>query len=356
LPRKIRLLVIREPKVLSQVLSVFLRTIFTYQRRRARALGIGKPITGAVTLLQFWGSILQLTPHAHSWLPDGVFYQADDGTLQFQILPPPTDDDVKTLLLRIRARVLKVCAEHDDSIPDDDEMALINSQYEACRPPLFTIPYTEDELQRRLCAFKDGFSLHADLDVHRNDRKKLERLLRYGLRPPFAQKRLSLLPDGRVRLKLRKPFYTGQSDIVFEPVAFLRRLAAAIPKPRQNLIRFHGVFAPNAKCRPLLKPLIPQPPDQGKKVHTTARSSKATSNDDPPSKTYRRPWAELLKRVFQHDALVCSKCQGPAKIIQFVDDPIVISTICSHLALPTELPPVAPARGPPQEDLEFEPS
>ena len=64
LPRKIRLLVIRNPKLLTRVLSLFLRAIFTYQRRRARKDGIIKPMTGAVTLLQFWGSILQLTPHA----------------------------------------------------------------------------------------------------------------------------------------------------------------------------------------------------------------------------------------------------------------------------------------------------
>ncbi len=98
LPRKIRLLVIRNPKLLSRVLSLFLRAIFAYQRRRARKQGIKSPQTGAVTLLQFWGSILQLTPHAHSWLPDGVFFIDDEENLKFHRLPPPTDQDVKTLL------------------------------------------------------------------------------------------------------------------------------------------------------------------------------------------------------------------------------------------------------------------
>ncbi len=64
LPRKIRLLVMRNPPLLTRVLSLFLRTIFAYQRRRARNEGIKEPTTGAVTLLQFWGSVLQLTPHA----------------------------------------------------------------------------------------------------------------------------------------------------------------------------------------------------------------------------------------------------------------------------------------------------
>ena len=72
LPHDIRLLVIRNPDLLSRVLQLFLRAVFAYQRRRARQDGIKDPMPGAVTMLQFWGSVLQLTPHAHSWLPDGA--------------------------------------------------------------------------------------------------------------------------------------------------------------------------------------------------------------------------------------------------------------------------------------------
>ena len=87
------------------------------------------------------------------------------------------------------------------------------------------------------------YSLHANLDVDANARKKLERLLRYGLRPAFAQRRLSITPSGKVRLELRKPTHTGQTAIVFEPKAFLRRLIATIPPRRANNVRFHGVYA-----------------------------------------------------------------------------------------------------------------
>ena len=33
------------------------------------------------------------------------------------------------------------------------------------------------------------------------------------------------------------------------PLDFLARLAALVPEPRVNLIRFHGVFAPNGSYR-----------------------------------------------------------------------------------------------------------
>ena len=37
----------------------------------------------------------------------------------------------------------------------------------------------------------DGFSLHAGVRVHANDRKGLERLCRYVTRPPLAVERLT---------------------------------------------------------------------------------------------------------------------------------------------------------------------
>jgi len=242
LPHDIRLLVIRNPDLLGRVLQLFLRAVFTYQRRRARLDGITDPMPGAVTMLQFWGSVLQLTPHAHSWLPDGVFHTDDHQRLLFHRLTPPTDEDVEALLLRIERRVRVAVEEYEEPYPDDEARVMASTQLEASRPPLYTIPLEEHERPYKpRCAFRNGFSLHADLDCHQRERPKLERLLRYGLRPPFAQKRLSLLPDGKVRLKLRKPFYTGQTDVVFEPVEFLRRLASAVPKPMQNMIRYHGI-------------------------------------------------------------------------------------------------------------------
>jgi hypothetical protein len=39
---------------------------------------------------------------------------------------------------------------------------------------------------------------------------------------------------------------------VFEPLDFLARLAALVPRPRVNLTRYHGVFAPNSAHRALV--------------------------------------------------------------------------------------------------------
>ena len=79
--------------------------------------------------------------------------------------------------------------------------------------------------------------------------KKLERLCRYISRPAVSEKRLSLTLNGHIRYQLKTPYRNGATHVIFEPLDFLARLAALVPKPRVNLTRFHGVFAPNSKHR-----------------------------------------------------------------------------------------------------------
>ncbi len=165
-------------------------------------------------------------------------------------------------------------------------------------------------------------------------------MLRYGLLPPFAKKRLSLILDGKVRLKLRKPYFTGQTEIVLSPLDFLRRLVATIPPRRMNMVRFHGVFAPNAKVRKTLKLLLPEQPALQEEESDQGDRPKAAGS------CYRRPWHELLKRVFDLDILICGKCGGKMRRISHIEDPAVIEQILGHLELPSTTPLIASARDP----------
>jgi hypothetical protein len=44
-------------------------------------------------------------------------------------------------------------------------------------------------------------------------------------------------------MSLKRPLRDGRTELVFEPVEFLRRLATLIPLPYAHLTRFHGVFS-----------------------------------------------------------------------------------------------------------------
>jgi transposase-like protein len=78
----------------------------------------------------------------------------------------------------------------------------------------------------------EAFDLHANITVAADDRAGVERLCRYVLRPPVAQDRLSLTPDGLVLLTLKAEWHDGTTHLLFTPVELLEKLAALTPRPR----------------------------------------------------------------------------------------------------------------------------
>ena len=83
-----------------------------------------------------------------------------------------------------------------------------------------------------------GFSLHAGVMAEVHQRDKLERLCRYVSRPAVSEKRLALTSNGQVRYELKTPYRNGTTQVIFQPLDFIAKLAALVPKPRVNLTRF----------------------------------------------------------------------------------------------------------------------
>ena len=99
-----------------------------------------------------------------------------------------------------------------------------------------------------------GFNLHAGVMVRSDERDKLERLCRYIYRSAVSEKRLSVTRHGKIRYQLKTQLRDGTTHVLFEPLNFIERLAALIPKPRVNLTRFFGVFSSNSQYRSELTP------------------------------------------------------------------------------------------------------
>ncbi len=79
--------------------------------------------------------------------------------------------------------------------------------------------------------------MHAGVAAKAQERSRLERLCRCISRPAVSEKRLSLTPSGNVRCELKTPYRDGTAHVIFEPLGFIARLAALVPKPRVNLTR-----------------------------------------------------------------------------------------------------------------------
>lgn len=132
----------------------------------------------------------------------------------------------------------------------------------------------------------------------------------------------------------------------FEPLDFLARLAALVPKPRTNLTRFHGVFAPNSKLR---SEVTPAKRGKGRQRHGVELEDKTSAE-----KHAAMTWAKRLKRVFDIDVQTCDACGGAVKITAAIEDPVAITKILGHMDGQGAMPQAyhRPAvRGPPRQQV-----
>jgi len=129
---------------------------------------------------------------------------------------------------------------------------------------------------------------------------------------------------------------------VFDPVELLERLAALTPRPRINLILYHGVLAPRAAWRRAVVPAR-----EGAQGRQTRDNSAGETDGTPPQRPPNRTWAELMQRSFGFDVLACPRCAGRLKLVALIQDDAVIQRILRHLGLPDVVPEMRPSRAPP---------
>ena len=271
--------------------------------------------------------------------------------MQFLALAPPSDEDVKALVRRIAQRVRRLLCPRIEAAQADarppDSLGLAQAESVSL---LFGKPSDAGRAKKQ-AAYFDGFSLHAGVHLHANDRQGLLHLCGYGARPPLTQDRLSALPDGRLAYRLKRPLADGREVLLLQPLELLRRLATLVPPPRAHLVRYHGVFGPASAWR---EEVIPS--SSASLPATDAGPLEPRPAAEPAAKdrpvASRIPWAELLLRVFREDVLRCP-CGGRRKVVTFITERKVVQGILEHLGLPTTGPPIAPARAPalPESDL-----
>jgi hypothetical protein len=174
--------------------------------------------------------------------------------------------------------------------------------------------------------------------------RSFENLCRYVARPAVATERLSQFPDGRVLYRLRHQWRDGTSHVIFEPVDLIGKLAALVPPPRFNLVRYHGVLAPSARWRSRIVPAVSADECNYsncsdcamKKREKTAKEKNGQNANIGHPRNYS--WSELMKRVFGVDVLKCDRCGGRMRILCAINPPDAIKKILECLGLPSRPP------------------
>ena len=326
------------------VIGLFVRAVLGFQKRRARARGLRAAETGAITFIQRFGSAANLHVHAHVLVMDGVFTAADGGEVEFHKLPAPSDRELRALLFLVRRRVLRHLRRHGwfdgtdgDADPAAEQSAVLAACYRGSIARRQTLgPRPGAPVQRLgaeqrgarserklgpLQAHIDGFDLHARLAIATDQSggaTRLEKLVRYCARPPLANDRLSLLADGRVLVELKTPWSDGTTHMAYDPLDFLAKLAALIPRPHKNLVLYHGVLAARSRLRSQVVAYRREP---------TPRHG----DGDTARIAHRRAdWAGLMRRAFGFDLLVCPSCGGKMVFLSCVLRRDVIAKILAR--------------------------
>jgi sulfur relay (sulfurtransferase) complex TusBCD TusD component (DsrE family) len=82
----------------------------------------------------------------------------------------------------------------------------------------------------------------------------------------------------------------------------------------------------------------------------------STNSAESPADEHREmTWAQRLKRVFNIDITICSRCSRAVRIIASIEDPLVIKKILDHLdtksLAPASVNQLPEPRAPPQASL-----
>ncbi|OFW24881.1 MAG: hypothetical protein A3G21_02535 [Acidobacteria bacterium RIFCSPLOWO2_12_FULL_66_21] len=332
LPYRLRYQLAWDHDLWRAVVGVLFGAVFRVLRARVGDDGVEAGRGGGVAVIQRFGGALNLNVHIHALVMDGVFARDHAGALCFHPAPHLTTLDVAEVLATVEPLIMRRLerrglgpGDGEAGAPDawTDEAPVLAGLAAASVQGTIALGPRRGARLRRLgdaaepvetsapghChARANGFDLHAGLVVPAGQRERLERIVRYTLRPPVPQERLHLTGDGQVRLELRHPWRDGTTDIVFDPVEFLGRLAVLVPRPRINLLLYHGVLGPRAAWRAE----VVQGQTPVGSGDTGLESSPVPAREPDLAETARRQacgqcWSSLMARTFGFDVLACPR-------------------------------------------------
>ncbi len=331
-------------------------------KSKAEETGIKKPATGFITFVHNWNSALALSPHFHILVMDAAFDKAHHQDPIPRRLGEWKSIDLKEIIHEIVVKIVKhlqkkgYLNEHeeaasnpplDELFADHEDLAnALGSSLHNRRPigkgatgSVTKIGkgfgyWEEDPVKKgRLCLSQNGFTIHASRVIKTLNRRGLEDLISYMARPAISTERLTQMDNGNIRYSLKKQWQDGTTAAEFTPMEFLSRLAALVPPPFMNMIKYAGIFSPN---HPMRSKVLPNP-DARKGLK--AKCPHTDVEETERKKVKNTSWARLLARIFQADVGSCKKCGADMEIISAIFDRTEVSRYLKHVGL-ARPPPV----------------
>ncbi len=187
-PHALRYRLAYDSDLITDVLDIFVKTVFVSLIRRAAEFGaVRKPQCGVVSFIQRFGSALDLNVHIHAILLDGIYAADDEGRPHFQVLLSPDNEEIARVTTSLaeaitdflRRRGLGPESDREESDPlsrDQPWLACLyaasvlgrtafglNAGRRTTRTGDQIDPESMDAFASPRCANVNGFSLHTGL-------------------------------------------------------------------------------------------------------------------------------------------------------------------------------------------------
>jgi hypothetical protein len=159
-----------------------------------------------------------------------------------------------------------------------------------------------------------GFNAHSRVRV--KTKTDAERVGKYMIRPLLSLERLSLDErEGRVCYRYGKE--PGEMEPM-DYLEFIARVTSHIPDKGQVTVRYYGLYA-NAH--------------RGKVKKAGRRLLALRIAEEELRPIPAKGWAEMIRKVYEVDPMICPHCGGSMKVIAFLTDYAVVDRIIKHLQL-----------------------
>ena len=274
-------------KLLGELCRSALRSLIRYFEIAAGS----ELMPGVIAAIQTFGDRINLHPHLHFMVTEGGVDEA--GVFH----KSPRIDDARLASLFAR-----------EVLADLVRKELLSPEW----------------AQRLLSWRHTGFHVHSR--VRAKTKKEAERVGKYMIRPLLSLERLSL-DEGEALVGYRHG-NDAQEVEHMDYLEFIARVTSHIPDKGQVTVRYYGLYA-NAH--------------RGKVKKASRQAFPLRMVEDQLRPVPSKGWAEMIRKVYEVDPMVCPQCGGQMRVISFLTDYAVVDRIIDHLKLTfvAERPPPA---------------
>ena len=277
IPKILRIFFKYNRRLLGELCRCALRSLTRY----FEVLAGSELMPGVIAAIQTFGNRINLHPHLHFLVTEGG---VDEAGL-FHKVPRIDDSRLTELFAR---EVLGFLVRNELLSP---------------------------EWAERLLSWRHtGFNVHSR--VRAKTKTEAERVGKYMIRPLLSLERLSFSEkEGQVCYRYGKE---AKETERMDYLEFIARVTSHIPNKGQVTVRYFGLYANTHR---------------GKVKKASLRPFPLRIVEEQLRPIPSKGWAEMIRKVYEVDPMVCPKCGGTMKTLAFITDFAVVDRIIDHLKL-----------------------